>query len=69
MRPKMYSVEEACEILCVSQSYFYQLVKARQILVFKRGSRTLVTSYAIDDYVTLAYENGVTGEEFNGTEF
>ena len=53
----------------ISKSMFYELVKAENILIYKLGSKTLIPSYSIEDFVQMAYDNGVTGDEaFNGND-
>ena len=63
----LFTVDEACRRLGISKSLFYELVKAGNILIYKLGSKTLIPSYSIEDFVQMAYDNGVTGDEaFNG---
>ena len=53
----------------ISKSMFYELVKAENILIYKLGSKTLIPSYSIEDFVQMAYDNGVTGDgAFNGND-
>ena len=64
---KLFTVDETCQRLGISKSLFYELVKAGNILIYKLGSKTLIPSYSIEDFVQMAYDNGVTGDEtFNG---
>ena len=60
---RLFPVDEACRRLGISKSLFYELVKARNILIYKLGSKTLVPSYSIEDFVLMSYDNGVTGDE------
>ena len=63
----LFTVYEICRRLGISKSMFYELVKAENILIYKLGSKTLIPSYSIEDFVQMAYDNGVTGDEtFNG---
>ena len=63
----LFTVDEACRRLGISKSLFYELVKAENILIYKLGSKTLIPSYSIEDFVQMAYDSGVTGDEaFNG---
>ena len=59
----LFTVDEACQRLGISKSLFYELVKAGNILIYKLGSKTLVPSYSIEDFVQMAYDCGVTGDE------
>jgi excisionase family DNA binding protein len=64
---RLFIVDEACQRLGISKSLFYELIKAGNILIYKLGSKTLIPSYSIEDFVQMAYDNGVTGDEtFNG---
>ena len=64
---RLFTVDETCQRLGISKSLFYELVKAGNILIYKLGSKTLIPSYSIEDFVQMAYDNGVTGDEaFNG---
>ena len=60
---RLFPVHEACRRLGISKSLFYELVKAGTILIYKLGSKTLVPSYSIEDFVQMAYDCGVTGDE------
>ena len=65
----LFTVDEACRRLGISKSLFYELVKAENILIYKLGSKTLIPSYSIEDFVQMAYDNGVTGDgAFNGND-
>ena len=64
---RLFTVDETCQRLGISKSLFYELVKAGNILIYKLGSKTLIPSYSIEDFVQMAYDNGVTGDgAFNG---
>ena len=66
---RLFTVDETCQRLGISKSLFYELVKAGNILIYKLGSKTLVSSYSIEDFVQMAYDCGVTGDEaFNGND-
>ena len=60
---RLFTVAETCQRLGISKSLFYELVRAGNILIYKLGSKTLVPSYSIEDFVQMAYDNGVTGDE------
>ena len=60
---RLFTVAVACQRLGISKSLFYELVKARNIVICKLGRKTLVPSYSIEDFVQMAYDNGVTGDE------
>ena len=65
----LFTVYEICRRLGISKSMFYELVKAENILIYKLGSKTLIPSYSIEDFVQMAYDNGVTGDgAFNGND-
>ena len=65
----LFTVDETCRRLGISKSLFYELVKAENILIYKLGSKTLIPSYSIEDFVQMAYDNGVTGDgAFNGND-
>ena len=64
-----FTVYETCRRLGISKSMFYELVKAENILIYKLGSKTLIPSYSIEDFVQMAYDCGVTGDgAFNGND-
>ena len=66
---RLFTVDETCQRLGISKSLFYELVKAGNILIYKLGSKTLIPSYSIEDFVQMAYDCGVTGDEaFNGND-
>ena len=66
---RLFTVDETCRQLGISKSLFYELVKAENILIYKLGSKTLIPSYSIEDFVQMAYDNGVTGDgAFNGND-
>lgn len=46
--PNLFSVEDACRNLCISNSYFYLLVKRGVITPVKLGRRTLVPRAEIE---------------------
>ena len=65
----LFTVYETCRRLGISKSMFYELVKAENILIYKLGSKTLIPSYSIEDFVQMAYDNGVTGDgAFNAND-
>ena len=66
---RLFTVDETCQRLGISKSLLYELVKAGNILIYKLGSKTLIPSYSIEDFVQMAYDCGVTGDEaFNGND-
>ncbi|WP_405233677.1 helix-turn-helix domain-containing protein [Lentisalinibacter salinarum] len=48
---RLYSVQEAYELLNISRAKFYSLVSSQQIETVKVGSRRLVPCEAIDEFV------------------
>ena len=48
---RLYSVQEAHELLSISRAKFYSLVSSQQIETVKVGSRRLVPCEAIDEFV------------------
>ena len=61
IQPQLHDVEAACRLLSISRSTFYVLVKEGRLPVYKLGTKTLVTSIAIQHFVQAAYEGSVTG--------
>ena len=59
--PRLFDVDTACQMLSISRSTFYVLVREGRIPVYKLGAKTLVTSLAIQHFVQAAYEGSVTG--------
>ena len=57
--PSLFDVPTTCQILSISRSTFYQLVKDGRISVSKLGTKTLVTSYAIRDFVQAVDGNDI----------
>ena len=58
-QPQLYDVATACRLLSISRSTFYLLVKEGRISVCKLGTKTLVTSYAIRDFVQAVDGNDI----------
>ncbi|MGV0675651.1 helix-turn-helix domain-containing protein [Mycolicibacterium fortuitum] len=50
--PKLYTVEEAAEILRVSREYLYRMRQRGEITVVKFGRRTLVEASEIDRVIS-----------------
>jgi excisionase family DNA binding protein len=51
-RRLLLTVAEACEVLRISRWTFYQLVRQRQLPTVKIGSRRLVPSAAIGEFIS-----------------
>ena len=66
VQPRLYDVDTTCQLLSISKSPFYILVKEGRLAVSKLGRKTLVTSYAIRDFVQAAYATGITDQDFGG---
>mgnify|MGYP001324922665 CR=1 FL=1 len=49
--PSLFDVTTTCQILSISRSTFYLLVKEGRIVVSKLGSKTLISSYSIERFV------------------
>jgi excisionase family DNA binding protein len=49
--PQLYDVATTCRLLSISRATFYLLIKEGRISVSKLGKKTLVSSYAIRDFV------------------
>ena len=56
---QLYDVDTTCHLLSISRSTFYTLVKEGRISVSKLGTKTLVTSYAIRDFVQAVDGNDI----------
>ena len=61
--PSLFDVPTACEILSISKSTFYLLVKEGRIIVSKLGTKTLVSSYSIEKFVRQMYLEGLGGNQ------
>jgi excisionase family DNA binding protein len=61
--PSLFDVPTACQILSISKSTFYLLVKDGRLPVFKLGNKTLVTSLALRDFVQVAHEQSISGQD------
>ena len=59
VQPQLYDVDTTCQLLSSSRSTFYLLVKEGRISVSKLGTKTLVTSYAIRDFVQAVDGNDI----------
>ena len=60
---RLFDVPTACQILSISKSTFYVLVKDGRLPVFKLGKKTLVTSIALRDFVQMAYEASISAQD------
>jgi len=58
---RLYSVQEAYELLNISRAKFYSLVSSQQIETVKVGSRRLVPCEAIDEFVIRLRAKGAYG--------
>ena len=61
IQPQLHDVETACRLLSISRSTFYLLVKEVRIVVSKLGTKTLVSSYSIENFVRQMYLEGLGG--------
>ena len=62
IQPQLHDVGSACRLLSISRSTFYLLlVKEGRIVVSKLGTKTLVSSYSIEDFVRQMYLEGLGG--------
>ena len=61
IQPQLFDVATVCKMLSISRSTFYELVKDGRLPVYKLGTRTLVTSLAIQHFVRVAHEESVSG--------
>ena len=61
--PSLFDVPTACQILSISKSTFYLLVKEGRIIVSKLGTKTLVSSYSIEKFVRQMYLDGLGGNQ------
>lgn len=64
--PSLFDVTTTCQILSISRSTFYQLVKEGRIVVSKLGSKTLISSYSIERFVKQVYAEGLDGDAVSG---
>ena len=64
--PRLFDVPTACQILSISKSTFYLLVKEGRIVVSKLGSKTLISSYSIERFVKQVYAEGLDGDAVSG---
>ena len=56
-------METACRLLSISRSTFYLLVKEGRIVVSKLGTKTLISSYAIEKFVREIHAEGLSGNQ------
>ena len=61
IQPQLFNVATVCKMLSISRSTFYELVKDGRLPVYKLGTRTLVTSLAIQHFVQAAHDGSVSG--------
>ena len=66
IQPQLHDVGSACQLLSISRSTFYLLVKEGRIVVSKLGSKTLISSYAIERFVKQVYAEGLDGDAVSG---
>ena len=60
---RLYDVPTACRLLSISRSTFYLLVKEGRIVVSKLGTKTLISSYAIEKFVREIHAEGLSGNQ------
>ena len=63
IQPQLHDVETACRLLSISRSTFYLLVKEGRIVVSKLGTKTLISSYAIEKFVREIHAEGLSGNQ------
>ena len=51
--PVLFSVPEAMEMLGMSRTVIYELIRSGRLVTVTQGRRRLVPASAIDDYVAL----------------
>ena len=66
IQPQLHDVKAACRLLSISRSTFYVLVKEGGLPVYKLGTKTLVTSIAIQHFVQAAHDQSVSGQDVLG---
>ena len=64
--PGLFDVPTTCQILSISRSTFYLLVKEGRIVVSKLGSKTLISSYAIEQFVRQIDAEGLSRDAVSG---
>jgi excisionase family DNA binding protein len=62
LQPQLHDVNTTCHLLSISRSTFYALAKKGRISVSKVGNKTLVSSFAIRDFVQAVDGNGITDD-------
>jgi excisionase family DNA binding protein len=50
-QPKLFSVNQSCDLLGIGRTNFYSLVAAQKLSVVKLGRRTLVPAEVIDAFL------------------
>ena len=63
IQPQLYDVDTTCQLLSISRSTFYLLVKEGRIMVSKLGTKTLISSYAIEKFVREIHAEGLSGNQ------
>jgi excisionase family DNA binding protein len=63
IQAQLHDVASACQLLSISRSTFYELVKDGRIIVSKLGTKTLVSSYSIEKFVRQMYSEGLGGNQ------
>ena len=63
IQPQLHDVGSACRLLSISRSTFYLLVKEGRIVVSKLGTKTLISSYAIEKFVREIHAEGLSGNQ------
>ena len=63
IQPQLHNVETACRLLSISRSTFYLLVKKGKIVVSKLGTKTLISSYAMEKFVREIHAEGLSGNQ------
>ena len=63
IQAQLHDVGSACRLLSISKSTFYLLVKEGRIVVSKLGTKTLISSYAIEKFVKEIHAEGLSGNQ------
>ena len=58
MEKQAYSVAEAATTLSISRTTLYELIKVGQITTYSIGSKTLISSLTLEDFVDFQYWGG-----------
>ncbi len=59
--PLLFGIREAAQKLSIGRSKLYQLIKAREIIPVRIGSRALIPMSALNEFVEKVQNGGVDG--------